>query len=156
MKPRTAAFIVAVLVVSGFASAGLGAGSHSLRGLRAPNPPQPSWAGLSSESIQSPTTVEAAPGLPATVASVSFTKQLIPYPVRDAAGTQIGNTTWRVVRGTGNCCENHLGITKEGRLMDFGGAYINFSDDQGQTWKQVRPAEPLVGPEGTVVVAPGG
>jgi hypothetical protein len=76
--------------------------------------------------------------------------------VLSPGGQQIGTTSWRVVRGTGNCCENHLGATQTGRLIDWGGAYLNFSDDQGLTWKQVRPAEPLLGPEGTVANAPNG
>lgn len=127
-------------------------------GLRVPDPPHGAWigepptAGGSSDSETTPT----APGLPATVQSVSFTKQLLSYPVKDATGAQVGTTTWRVVKGTGNCCENHLGITKNGRLIDFGGTYLVFSDDQGLTWKRVSAAEPFVGGEGTVAITPGG
>jgi hypothetical protein len=75
-----------------------------------------------------------------------------PTPNDDRSGT----TTWRVVQGTGNCCENYLTTTKGGRLLDFGGTYINFSDDRGVTWNQVRPLTPLVNGEGTIVVAPNG
>ncbi len=67
-----------------------------------------------------------------------------------------GTTTWRVVNGTGNCCENYVTVTRTGRLLDFGGSYLNFSDDRGSTWRSVRPLEPLVNGEGAVVAAPGG
>jgi hypothetical protein len=67
-----------------------------------------------------------------------------------------GTTTWRIVQGTGNCCENYLTISRGGRLLDFGGSYINYSDDRGATWRSVRPLEPLVNGEGTIAMAPGG
>jgi hypothetical protein len=64
--------------------------------------------------------------------------------------------TWRVVQATGNCCENYLTTSKEGRLYDFGGTYVNYSDDKGVTWRSVRPLTPLVNGEGTITMAPGG
>jgi hypothetical protein len=153
MRPRIAAFIVAILSAVSLPTAGQAVPARQLH-LRAPTVDAATIARTWTRGSESAPAV--APGLPATVSSVSFQKQLIPYPLRDASGTQIGNTTWRVVKGTGNCCENHLGITKDGLLMDFGGAYLNISEDQGNTWKAVKPVEPLVGPEGTVAVAPGG
>jgi hypothetical protein len=162
MKLRTVSLLVAVGVLT--ALAGLGAvsgeasGLRELQGLgiRAPDP-QPGWAVANGAGPSAPAPADdLAPGLPATVENFSFPKVLRSYPTRDAGGAQIGTTTWRVVRGTGNCCENHLGVTQSGRLLDYGGAYINFSDNQGVTWQRVRPAEPLVGPEGTIVQAPGG
>ena len=160
MRTRTAALLAAAAILGAMAASSMG-GRGDLRELaemtriRAPMPEG------ELEDIAEITTTEAlsssaAPGLPATVATVSFQKQTISYPVLSPSGQQIGTTAWRVVKGTGNCCENHLGATKTGRLLDYGGAYINFSDDNGLTWKQVRPAEPLLGPEGTVVNAPGG
>jgi hypothetical protein len=76
----------------------------------------------------------------------------------DAGSTddQQGTTTWRVVNGTGNCCENYVTVARSGRLLDFGGSYLNFSDDRGVTWFSVRPIEPLVNGEGAVAAAPGG
>ena len=73
-----------------------------------------------------------------------------------ASDDRQGTTRWRVVKNTGNCCENHLGITKEGRLFDIGGSYVNYSDDRGATWKSVRPLNPLVNGEGSIAVAPNG
>jgi hypothetical protein len=67
-----------------------------------------------------------------------------------------GTTSWRVIQGTGNCCENYLAATPGGRLLDFGGSFINYTDDRGLTWYQVRPLTPLVNGEGTIVVAPNG
>ena len=79
------------------------------------------------------------------------------YPVLDFGKTnKIGTTTWRVVETTGNCCENYLTTASNGRLYDFGGTYINFTDDRGVTWKSVRTVTPLVNGEGTIALGPGG
>jgi hypothetical protein len=160
MKLRTTALLAAVAVLAALRIVGT-AGSDGmgelgeLTRLRAPMP-EAVLEDIARESTAEALANTAAPGLPASVNDVTFQNQTISYPVLAPTGEQIGTTAWRVVRGTGNCCENHLGATKKGRLLDFGGAYLNFSDDQGLTWKQVRPVEPLVGPEGTVVNAPGG
>lgn len=154
---RAAGLLASLSVIVAMVATGAGAGSNlgELTRLRAPMP-DAALEEIASVSTADLLTDTAAPGLPATVETVSFNKQIISYPVLSPSGAQIGTTAWRVVRNTGNCCENHIGTTKTGRLLDFGGAYLNFSDDQGATWKRVRPAEPLVGPEGTVVNAPGG
>ncbi len=79
------------------------------------------------------------------------------FPVLNPAGKQIGTQKWRIVRGTGNCCENYLSSTSEGRLFDFGGDYLYFTDNEGLSWKRVEPADPLPNfGEGAVAVAPGG
>jgi hypothetical protein len=78
------------------------------------------------------------------------------YETIDPSTGAAGTARWRVVQGTGNCCENYLTTTAGGRLLDFGGSYLNYSDDRGLTWKSVRPLEPLVNGEGTVDVAPNG
>ncbi len=96
------------------------------------------------------------PGLDARVSPVTHSKSNKTWNVVDESGQKIGSTTWRVVKGTGNCCENHLGSTADGRLLDFGGNYLRFSADKGQTWSVVQPLEPLLGAEGTVAVAPNG
>ena len=67
-----------------------------------------------------------------------------------------GTTTWRIVQATGNCCENYLTSSADGRLHDFGGTYVNYSDDRGLTWTSVRPLTPLVNGEGTIGLAPDG
>lgn len=162
MRPRTGALLAAVSILGSMVMMAGAAGGRrdlaelgELTRLRAPMP-DAELEDIAGDSTAEALTDAAAPGLPATVQNASFQKQTISYPVLAPTGEQIGTTAWRVVRGTGNCCENHLGATGDGRLLDFGGAYLNFSDDQGLTWKQVRPVEPLVGPEGTVVNAPGG
>ncbi|MGH3712265.1 MAG: hypothetical protein ACRDT4_02215 [Micromonosporaceae bacterium] len=65
-------------------------------------------------------------------------------------------TDWRVIQRTGNCCETYLTTTPSGRLLDFGGTYVNYSDDRGLTWRQVQALTPLVNGEGAIVTAPGG
>lgn len=70
--------------------------------------------------------------------------------------TRTDRTTWRIGQGTGNCCENYLTISPKGRLFDFGGTYVNYSDDRGLTWKQVQPLTPLQNGEGTIALAPNG
>lgn len=80
------------------------------------------------------------------------------YPVFDKNGRRSGTARWRVVTGTGNCCENYLATTPEGRMYDFGSTYLVFSDDEGKTWSQVRPQRTAaaIGGEGSVVLAPNG
>jgi len=87
----------------------------------------------------------------ATYATHDYGKDGVPSK-DDRAGT----TTWRVVQETGNCCENYLTSSADGRLYDFGGTYVNYSDDRGLTWTSVRPLTPLVNGEGTIGLAPGG
>ncbi|HEV3473821.1 MAG TPA: hypothetical protein VG602_00395 [Actinomycetota bacterium] len=158
---RAVALLASLAVLAGLGLVGISAGPGELTALvdratlRAPIP-DPRLEELALQTGTEAVARADAQGLPATVQPVTFAKHTISYPVFSPDGQQIGTTAWRVVRGTGNCCENHLGATKTGRLLDFGGAYLNFSDDKGVTWKRVRPAEPLVGPEGTVVNAPGG
>jgi hypothetical protein len=67
-----------------------------------------------------------------------------------------GVTQWRVVEKTGNCCENYLLATAMGRLMDFGGCYVNYTDDLGETWSSVRTIEPQNNGEGALVGGVGG
>lgn len=79
------------------------------------------------------------------------------FAVLDPAGEKVGTQKWRVVTGTGNCCENYLSSNSQGRLFDFGGDYLYFSDDEGSSWKRVAPADPLPNfGEGAVAIAPGG
>ena len=100
-----------------------------------------------------------AVGVPAQI--VDFTPdatRIESYPAIDFSGEEPVETTstWRVVSGTGNAAELWLHTTPDGRIYDFGGRYLNYSDDDGKTWKSVRPLEPLVNGEGSVVMAPNG
>ena len=79
------------------------------------------------------------------------------FPTFDRNWNATGQMQWRVVDGTGNCCENYLAANSQGTLFDFGGDYINFSTDQGASWRRVVPADPLPNyGEGTVAVAQNG
>ena len=97
-------------------------------------------------------------GLQATV--TEYNEALITeasWPVLSPDGQARGKQRWRIVTGTGNCCENYLGSTPRGRLFDFGGDYIFYTDDEGLSWKRVESADriPDFG-EGAIAVAPGG
>lgn len=96
-------------------------------------------------------------GLPATV--VDYTQampQEASFPAYDSTGRRRGDARWRMVVGTGNCCENYVGSSAKGRLFDFGGTYIRFTDDLGKTWKEVRSISRTVNGEGAISGAPGG
>jgi hypothetical protein len=95
-------------------------------------------------------------GLPATVVASNARGVPMTYPSFDASGTPVGDTTWRVVAGTGNCCENHLAVAPDGTIYDFGGTYPHLSTDDGRTWRRVQPSTPLLSGEGTIAVAPNG
>lgn len=97
-----------------------------------------------------------APALPATVRSISPATAVASYPAFDGSLTPDGTAAWRIVNNTGNCCENYITTTAAGRLVQFGGTFLSFSDDAGATWKQVAPTTPFVGGEGAVVTAPNG
>jgi hypothetical protein len=98
----------------------------------------------------------SVPGLPAKVVSITRPTALKTYATVDYSKKTVGKTTWRVVQGTGNCCEDYLTSTPKGRLLDFGGSFINYTDDQGLHWHQVQPLNPLVNGEGAIVVNPNG
>lgn len=93
--------------------------------------------------LASPTTYAASNGLRT-------------YAVLDATGATVGAQAWRVVNGTGNCCENHVVVGPDGRIYDIGADQPFFSEDGGKTWK--RPATLLTLPqgEGAATIAPNG
>lgn len=100
---------------------------------------------------------QGTPGIPANTNDYNNAQIAeLDYPVLDGSGSSLGDAAWRIVGNTGNCCENYLAATKQGRLLDFGGTFLRYSDDKGQTWKEVRPIEPLVSGEGAITVAPNG
>jgi hypothetical protein len=98
-------------------------------------------------------------GAPAQIVDFTPDSTVVkPYATTDySSGTPVqGTTDWRVITGTGNAAELWLTTTQEGRLYDLGGRYLNYSDDRGLSWKSVRPIDPLVNGEGSVVIAPNG
>lgn len=106
-------------------------------------------------------------GLPAASAQgpvarpVGFTfhavdAETIDYPVLSGDGESLGTLSWRVIDGLGNCCEGYVAATPTGRLLEFGGTYLRFSDNRGETWFEVNTPVPYFGGEGTVSAAPGG
>lgn len=99
----------------------------------------------------------ALAGLEARVVSVEKLVSVEQYPVFDAAGNRLADASWRVISAaSGNPFENYLAAAPNGRLLNWGGTYLHFSDDLGETWQYVRPIEPLLSGEGAVVVAPNG
>src|ERR1051326_323563 len=74
-------------------------------------------------------------GIPAQVVSVTKETSIQTHPTTDygtspsAADDREGTTQWRVVKDTGNCCENEMTTSKEGRLFNVGGSFINYTDD---------------------------
>jgi hypothetical protein len=95
--------------------------------------------------------------LEAEVADATAMVSETSYPAFRGNGTPLPDQNWRIVEGTGNCCENYIASTSTGRLFDFGGDYLYFSDDEGGSWRRVEPADPLPNyGEGAVAVAPNG
>ncbi len=100
--------------------------------------------------------------LDAVVVDANFLATEASYPMVDFGRSasprddRRGMAKWTVVHATGNCCENYLTSNQNGRIYDFGGTYINFTDDRGKSWKQVRPITPLINGEGAIAMAPGG
>lgn len=106
--------------------------------------------------------------LPTTTTKMTEKAVIKTYPVYDGRGRRIGKAPWRVTTAGGNCCEVLVTSTRSGRLIEFGGTYLIYSDDQGRTWNEVAPSVPstsrvpnpgprkIAGGEGTVVMAPGG
>ncbi len=79
------------------------------------------------------------------------------FPLLNDAGESAGLEPWRIAPGTGNCCENYVTTTSEGRILDFGGTYVKYSDDDGITWTTVdHSLIPYQNGEGAIVPAPGG
>ena len=104
-------------------------------------------------------TAFAVTGLPATVVDYTPDSTAVhSFATTDYSGAdaRTGTTSWRIVTGTGNGAEHLITATKAGRLLDLGGRYVNYTDDQGKTWKSVHPTYPLLNAEGAVVSAPNG
>ena len=106
--------------------------------------------------------------LPTSSSKLPDKAKTMTYSRLDPKGRKVGTAQWRVTTAGGNCCEVLLAATKTGRLVEFGGTYPAYSDDQGVTWTEIAPTTPstsrlpnpgprkLGGGEGTIVMAPGG
>src|SRR5213594_1420697 len=74
-------------------------------------------------------------GIPAQIVDVTKETAIQSHPTIDygtlpsTIDDRVGTTQWRVVKDTGNCCENHLTTSKEGRLFNIGGSFINYTDN---------------------------
>lgn len=101
-------------------------------------------------------TVGAQSGLPTMTSSIDPPTDTHTYPSFDADGNPAGEVEWRVIEETGNCCENFLTATPDGRLIDVGGTWVHVSEDEGKTWTRVEPTAPFVIGEGAAVYAPNG
>lgn len=111
----------------------------------------------------------APPGaLPTTTSKMAEKAVNRAYKVVDVDGRKIGTANWRVTRAGGNCCEVLVMATRTGRLVEFGGTYPIYSDDEGKTWNEINPTVPstsrvpnpgprkIAGGEGTLVQSPDG
>lgn len=94
-------------------------------------------------------------GLAARVERSGSGGPILSYPVLDPSGVEVAAASWRIVGGQ-TSFENYLAATPEGRLYDFGGTFLRWTDDDGATWTQVRPIERQLSGEGAVVLAPNG
>lgn len=120
-------------------------------------------AGLTVAALSAP-----PDGLPTTNSQRPEKPVTKTWAVYDAKGHRIGSQKWRVTAAGGNCCEVLVTAARSGRLVEFGGTYPIYSDDEGRTWHEIAPIVPsdsrlpvdtprtLAGGEGTVVMAPGG
>lgn len=93
---------------------------------------------------------------PTAPLSTAQTDEVLAYPAYDPVHNVTGEAAWRIVEGTGNCCENYVITTQTGRIVDFGGTFLHFSDDEGVTWETVQTPIPYLTGEGAVVTGPQG
>jgi hypothetical protein len=100
----------------------------------------------------------------ATPTAVKEAVRVSAYPVFDARGHRVGTARWRISAAGGNCCETYVSATPQGRLVESGGTYPWFTNDEGRRWYQVKFDVPdqndngkaIAGGEGATVVGPGG
>lgn len=103
-----------------------------------------------------------APGAPAQVVAYEPPTWTTKYKRTDfgrspsARDDRTVRAKFRVVERTGNCCENYITASSNGRLFDNGGSYVNMTDDAGKSWESVQPIVPLVNGEGTIAMGPKG
>ena len=175
---RARALLIAFALLAAFAGVRVASGGSSLTSFAAGGAVEVEGPGRLLAPVSGPlaggalgqgagnATAPVEVGLPARV--VDFTPPVPTttrtFPSTDftdpAAGPRQGTTDWRVVGGTGNAAELWFTIadngTSAGRILDLGGRYVNYSDDQGLTWTSVQPQENLVNAEGSIIQAPNG
>jgi hypothetical protein len=155
---RARALLIALFLTSVFTGGSLASGSTFAGFSPVSGVLSPSALGQGAGNATVPVEV----GLPARVVNwtppVPTTTRTFPTTdFTDAvAGPRQGTTDWRVVGGTGNAAELWFTVTHTGRILDLGGRFVIYSDDQGLTWKAVKPQEELVNAEGSVLEAPNG
>lgn len=155
---RARALLISVVLTSTFAGGSLASGVSGSAVF------SPVGAELGASSLGQGAGNATAPvevGLPARVLnftpSSNLTRTFATTDFTDpVTGPRQGTTDWRVVGSTGNAAELWFTITNTGRILDLGGRYVTYSDDQGQTWKVVEPQEELVNAEGSILQAPNG
>jgi len=120
-------------------------------------------AGLAVSALSAPPNA-----LPTTSTKMAEKAVVKTYKVVNAKGQKVGTAKWRVTTAGGNCCEVLVMAMRSGRLVEFGGTYPIYSDDQGKTWTEVAPLTPSTqrlpnpgprkvgGGEGTLVQSPDG
>jgi hypothetical protein len=99
----------------------------------------------------------------ATPQEMSLPVQNDSFPVYDAKG-RVNTADWRVSTAGGNCCETYVSATPSGRLVESGGTYPWYTNDEGQHWYQVKFDVPdqndngktVAGGEGATVIGPAG
>ncbi|MBV9096811.1 MAG: hypothetical protein JO079_02025, partial [Frankiaceae bacterium] len=104
------------------------------------------------------------PSTGATPKLVAENVRISAYPVYDASGRKVGTAKWRISPAGGNCCETYVAATPTGRIVEAGGTYPWYTDDQGKHWYEVKFDVPdqndngqtVAGGEGAAVVGPGG
>jgi hypothetical protein len=116
---------------------------------------------LSSLAVAGP--VPPMPVGGATPQAVKVAVRTSAYPVFDRHGHK-RTASWRISPAGGNCCETYVSATPSGRLIESGGTYPWYTDDQGRHWYQVKFDLPdqndngktIAGGEGATVVGAGG
>jgi len=104
------------------------------------------------------------PSTGATPTLVKVPVRVSAYPVYDGKGRRIGTAKWRISRAGGNCCETYVTATRTGRIVESGGTYPWYTDDQGRHWYEVKFDIPdqndngptVAGGEGASVLGPDG
>src|SRR5579885_1262650 len=70
------------------------------------------------------------PSTGATPTLVAENVRVSAYPVYDARGRKVGTAKWRISPAGGNCCETYVAATPTGRIVEAGGTYPWYTDDQ--------------------------
>lgn len=111
---------------------------------------------LAGQAVATVPVPNALPALPGSVSAYSATRKEAVSPVYSASGHVVDRRAWVLSNAGGDCCETRLSVTASGRLLEFGGTNLIYSDDEGDSWHQVTPLTPLASGEGDVIAAPNG